>query len=164
MFSQFTMPYPPEKAVENTKHDCQKDMSSTDRSDKNHHSQEKGTPSLSSGSVYSLDAESNDTQDTDPSSRHKGSEDSISKAASNESSFQPCLICKLDGFVSPSLRKFVKAGAAAPCPNENSASNEVQDEDEFEVVDHKEAMEGDQDDQDDHMVMIEDLDDDYLQV
>ena len=83
---------------------------------------------------------------------------------SNESSFQPCLICQLDDFVLPSRRKFVKASTATPCHNENTASKQSQDEDDFEVVEHKEAMEGDQDDQDDrHMVKIEDLDDEYLQ-
>ena len=159
--SKFTMPHPSKMASDSAEHDSQKELSSPGRSDDNHNSQKQGAASASSKSVLSLDDQSNDTQDTDPHSRRKGSEDLNS--ASNESSFQPCLICKLDNFVLSSLGKFTKAGVATPCSNEHTRSQEGQEEEDYEVVDPKEAMEGDQDDQDDHMVIIEDLDDEYLQ-
>ena len=157
------MPHPSKLASHSAKPDCQKDMSSTKDSNGNNETRENGVASASDGPALSLDNQSNDNQNKDPTSRHKGSGGFESKAASNESSFQPCLICRLNGLVLSSFGKYDKAGAGATCPNENPASKEDQEEASFDLVERTEVVKAMEDDQDDQMVMIDELDDEMLQ-
>ena len=157
------MPHPSKLASHCAKPDRQKDMSSTNRSNGSTETRETGAASLSNGPVSSLNDQSNDTQNADPSSRHKGCGDLNSKAASNESSFQPCLICKLDGLALSSFGKRDKAGAAATCPNENPPSKEDQEEATLDMVDRAEVVKAMEDEGDDQLVMIDELDDEMLQ-
>ena len=85
-----------------------------------------------------------------------------SKVASNESSFQPCQICKLDDFISPSLGRSIKAGAAAPCRNEHAPHRKRKDEDDYELVDNKKTIEDEQFPLDPDMVEIDYSDDEML--
>ena len=141
-------------AGDSAKHNHQKDMSSTNRNDKSHHSQEKRATSVFSKSVLSPDGQSSDTQDN---SHPRESKNSNSNAASNEPSFQPCVICELDDSISPSLKKSRKARTGPPCHNENVPRKKDPDEDEFDMVNVEEGRENDR------FVWIDDSDDDNSQ-
>lgn len=164
MSSPSTMRHNSKIAGHSAKHNHHKERSSKDHNNKSHPSQKKDPPSVPSKSTLPPE-----NQPTNPQNNPHPTETQTPdpKAPTTDPPFQPCRICQLDEHVLSSLKKSrKKSGTSPPCPNENISHKRDRDEDEYEVVDSKEAI--DIDDQEDEYdprnnqyVMVDSEDDEY---